>query len=200
MSYRKVLLGILFLFLVWSPGGALGDEKVESAQAEEEVSSGNYRMGYGDVISVLVWKEPDFTLEESVIRLDGKITLPLVNDIQAAGRTTRALKVYLEIVLRKYIDNPVVTVILKEARSQRFYILGEVARTGEYSLSKELTVLQAFAVAGGFTEWANKKAIFVLRRVEEGDTVIKVNYLDIISGKDFKGNIVLQADDTIVVP
>jgi polysaccharide export outer membrane protein len=106
----------------------------------------------------------------------------------------------LELVLRKYIDTPVVTVILKEARSQRFYILGEVVRTGEYVLSKELTVLQALAVAGGFTEWANKKEIFVLRRSEGGETVLNVNYLEIVAGKDFKGNIVLRADDTIVVP
>jgi polysaccharide export outer membrane protein len=152
------------------------------------------------VIDVLVWKEPDFSLEDSVIRLDGKITMPLVNDVQAAGRTTRELKAHLEIVLRKYVDNPVVTVILKEARSQRFYILGQVVQAGEYQLSKELTVLQAFAIAGGFTEWANKKEIFVLRRNAGGDTMIKVNYQDILSGKDLKGNIVLLADDTIMVP
>lgn len=200
MSYRKVLLGISFAVLVLSPGGVMGGEKARFGHTAEKMSSTNYTMGYGDVISVMVWKEPDFTIDDSVIRLDGKITLPLVNDIQAAGRTTRALKAHLEIVLRKYIDNPVVTVILKEARSQRFYILGEVTRTGEYALSKELTVLQALAVAGGFTEWANKKEIFVLRRSEGGDTVLKVNYLKIVSGSDFKGNIVLQADDTIVVP
>ncbi len=196
MSCRKGLLAILLVLLMWSPGGVWGAEK----SAPLKMGTDDYTMGYGDVISILVWKEPDFSLEESIVRLDGKITLPLVNDIQAAGRTTRVLKAYLEIILRKYIDNPVVTVILKEARSQRFYILGEVARTGEYSLSKELTVLQAFALAGGFTEWANKKGVFVLRRDDSGDTVIKVNYLDIVSGRDFKGNIILQADDTIVVP
>ena len=200
MSCRKIFFGTLIAILsvvLWSTPD---DVNAEMKPLKDKVSTENYILGYGDVIDVLVWKEPDFTAEDSVIRLDGKITLPLVNDIRAAGTTTRALKAHLEIVLRKYIDNPVVTVILKEARSQRFYILGEVARTGEYHLSKELTVLQAFAIAGGFTEWANKKEIFVLRRVEGGDTVVKVNYLDIISGRDFKGNIVLQADDTIVVP
>ena len=200
MSCRKVFLGIVFALLVLNPGGAIGDEKAKPDHIEEKTTADSYTLGYGDVISVLVWKEPDFTTADSVVRLDGKITLPLVNDLQAAGRTTRQLKAHLEIVLRKYIDNPVVTVILKEARSQRFYILGEVARTGEYALSKELTVLQALAVAGGFTEWANKKEIFVLRRSEGGDTVLKVNYLQIVAGKDFKGNIILQADDTIVVP
>ncbi|BCS97104.1 hypothetical protein DSLASN_27360 [Desulfoluna limicola] len=180
--------------------GVCAESHAKLGAIETKQISENYTLGYGDVIDVLVWKEIDFTLQNCVIRLDGKITLPLVNDVTAAGRTTRELKTHLELVLRKYIDKPVVTVILKEARSQRFYILGEVARTGEYHLSKELTVLQAFAIAGGFTEWAKKKEIFVLRRNKVKDAVIKVNYHDIIAGRDFKGNIILQADDTIVVP
>jgi polysaccharide export outer membrane protein len=200
MTCRNFFLGVLITLLTLILWGAPGDLNAETEEPVENQAMDSYIMGYGDVLDVNVWKEPDFSIENSVIRLDGKITLPLVNDIQAAGRTTRQLKAHLEIELRKYIDNPVVTVILKETRSQRFYILGEIARTGEYALSKELTVLQAFAIAGGFTEWANKKELFVLRRSEGGDKVIKVNYLDIISGKDFKGNIILQADDTIVVP
>jgi len=188
------------VFLTLFFWGAHDDLHAKLGEIKNSKSSDNYTLGYGDVIDVLVWKEIDFTLQNCVIRLDGKITLPLVDDIRAAGRTTRELKSHLEIVLRKYIDKPVVTVILKEARSQRFYILGEVMRTGEYHLSKELTVLQAFAIAGGFTEWAKKKEIFVLRRSEVRDTMIKVNYQDIIAGRDFKGNIILQADDTIVVP
>ncbi|WP_300667734.1 polysaccharide biosynthesis/export family protein [Desulfoluna sp.] len=200
MTCRKVFLRVLITLVTLILWVGRGDLNAKTVEPVDKQSVDSYIMGYGDVLDINVWKEPDFTLENSVVRLDGKITVPLVNDIQAAGRTTRQLKSHLEIVLRKYIDNPVVTVILKESRSQRFYILGEVARTGEYALSKELTVLQAFAIAGGFTEWANKKELFVLRRSEGGDKVLKVNYLDIISGKDFKGNIILQADDTIVVP
>jgi polysaccharide export outer membrane protein len=210
MSCRKVFFGTLLALLsliLWADPGdvnaklrSIGDVNAQMKSKKEKNNPENYTLGFGDMIEVLVWKEPDFSIQNSVIRLDGKITLPLVNDVQAAGRTTRELKAHLEIVLRKYIDNPVVTVILTEARSQQFYILGEVARTGEYALSKELTVLQAFAIAGGFTEWANKKELFVLRRGEGNHRVIMVNYLDIISGRDFKGNIILQADDTIVVP
>lgn len=200
MSYRKVFLGILFALLsmiLWFDSGQVS---AQMKSVQDKKNPENYILGYGDVIDVLVWKEPDFSLENSVIRLDGKITMPLVNDIQAAGRTPRELKRHLEIVLRKYVGHPVVTVILREARSQRFYILGQVVQSGEYQLSKELTVLQAFAIAGGFTEWANMKEIFVLRRHVSGDTMIKVNYHDILSGKDLKGNIVLLADDTIMVP
>ena len=204
MSCRTIYVGILLMVGLLIPvavvAGDVDGAEAEVQQTEKPVPTHEYKMGYGDVIDIKVWKEPDFDLVESIIRLDGKITLPLINDIQAAGRTTRELKAHLEILLKKYIDNPVVTVILKESRSQRFYILGEVARTGEYPLTKELTVLQAFAIAGGFTEWANKKALFVLRRSKEGETVIKVNYLDIVSGEDFQGNVILQADDTIVVP
>ncbi|SCX95071.1 polysaccharide biosynthesis/export family protein [Desulfoluna spongiiphila] len=192
MSCRQVVAVVLVVLLA----GVFSGTPARAKKREEP----NYTLGYGDVIDVLVWKEADFTVEGLTVRLDGKITLPLVNDIRAEGQTTRQLKAHLEIVLRKYIESPVVTVLLKEARSQRFYILGEVMQTGEYSLTKELTVLQAFAIAGGFTEWAKKKDIFVLRRKETGEAVIPVNYLDIISGKDLKGNIVIRADDTIVVP
>ncbi|VVS93980.1 polysaccharide biosynthesis/export family protein [Desulfoluna spongiiphila] len=192
MSCRQVVAVVLVVLLA----GVFSGTPARAKKGEET----NYTLGYGDVIDVLVWKEADFTVEGITVRLDGKITLPLVNDIRAEGQTTRQLKAHLEIVLRKYIESPVVTVLLKEARSQRFYILGEVMQTGEYSLTKELTVLQAFAIAGGFTEWAKKKDIFVLRRKETGEAVIPVNYLDIISGKDLKGNIVIRADDTIVVP
>ena len=156
MSIQSRVAGILAVCLMvtlWMGTTALAETKKSKAKKIPE----SYSLGYGDIIDVLVWKEPDFSLENTVIRLDGKITLPLVSDVTAAGRTTRQLKSTLESVLRKYIDNPVVTVILREARSQRFYILGEVTQAGEYPLSKELTVLQAFAIAGGFTEWANKK-------------------------------------------
>lgn len=203
---RCVFFGTLFALLslsLWAESGDVHAQMKPMAKmksVESQKKSENYILGYGDLIDVLVWKEPDFTVQNSAIRLDGKITLPLVNDVQAAGRTTRELKAHLEIVLRKYIDSPVVTVMLTEARSQRFYIFGEVVQAGEYPLSKQLTVLQAFAIAGGFTEWANKKEVFVLRRREGGDKVIKVNYHNILSGKDLKGNIVLHADDTIMVP
>lgn len=197
MSNQSRMAVILAVCLMVTCGTGIGGALAETKKAKSPES---YTLGFGDVIDVLVWKEPDFSLENTVIRLDGKITLPLVSDVTAAGRTTRQLKANLESALRRYIDNPVVTVILREARSQRFYILGEVVQAGEYPLAKELTVLQAFAIAGGFTEWANKKDIFVLRRNDQGDTRIRINYHDILSGKDLKGNIVLLADDTIMVP
>lgn len=161
-----------------------------------------YTIGVGDTLEVVTWKEPDFSREEVLVRSDGMITFPLLNDIQAAGRSTMALKEEIEKKLAKYVKNPVVTVTLRNSMVaiEKFYILGEVVNTGEYDLTKDLTVLQAFALAGGFTEWASKKEIIVLRNEDGVEQSIHVNYKNIIKGNDFSQNIKIQADDTIIVP
>ena len=110
------------------------------------------------------------------------------------------VKQIIEKGLNEYIDSPVVTVILKSPQSQKYYILGEIQKTGEYQIAKRLTVLQAFALAGGFTEWASKKEIILLR-VERGkQKIIRINYKNIIKGKDLDQNVVVKTDDTIIVP
>jgi polysaccharide biosynthesis/export protein len=160
----------------------------------------DYRIGNGDVLEIVTWKEPDFSREEILVRLDGKISFPLLDDIQATGRTPAELKNAIQSGLKAYVADPHVTVTIRNAGSQRFYILGEVARTGEYPLVKDLTVLQAFALAGGFTEWASKKEIILFRKDGDKENVIQVNYRDIISDKSFKQNVIIQANDTIIVP
>jgi polysaccharide export outer membrane protein len=102
--------------------------------------------------------------------------------------------------LKKYVDNPVVTVSVSDPASQKIYILGEVTNTGEYPLTKKLTVLQAFALAGGFTEWASKKEIILLRDEGGKEKIYRINYKDIIKGKGVDQNLRLKADDTIIVP
>jgi polysaccharide export outer membrane protein len=134
------------------------------------------------------------------VRLDGKLTFPLLNDVQAAGLTTLDLKSIIENGLKDYVANPVVTVNVRQPLSKRFYVLGEVKRTGEYPLVKHLTVLQAFALAGGFTEWASKDEIILLRRENGKDKIYRIDYKDITKGKDFSQNIKLKTDDTIIVP
>ena len=159
-----------------------------------------YIIGSGDILEITTWKEPDFSRDQVLVRLDGKITFPLIDDIQAQGRTPVQVKMDIETKLQEYITSPVVTVTVRQTNSKRFYILGEVARTGEYPLVKNLTVLQAFALAGGFTEWASKKEI-ILFRVENGkEKMFRVNYKEIIKGNDFNQNIKIQPDDTIIVP
>ena len=160
----------------------------------------NYRIGSGDILEIETWKEPDFSRKEVLVRPDGKITFPLLNDVQAAGRTPMELKKEFEAKIRKYVSDAVVTVSVREAGSQKFYVLGEVEKTGEYELLKPLRVLQAFALAGGFTEWASKDEIILLR-VENGkDKIHRINYKDIVKGEHLEQNLQLRADDTIIVP
>lgn len=164
-------------------------------------SKNNYKIGIGDILDIVTWKEADFSRENIVVRLDGKISLPLLDDIVAAGLTPLQLKIHIASLLKKFIDSPNVTVVVRSPASQRFYILGEVARTGEYPIQKELTIIQAFAMAGGFTEWATKKEIILIRKKSEGGTdVIKVDYKKLSQGKGLENNITLKADDTIIVP
>ena len=193
-----VILIIIFI----APQVFAGDKKTSAPKQKllTRVEDTSYKIGGGDLLQVITWKEPDFSREDILVRADGKITLPLLDDIQAAGLTPLELKINLQKKLKKFVGNPVVTVTVRSPASQKFYILGEIAQTGEYALTKELTVLQAFALAGGFTEWASKKEIILLRRENGKEKIIRVNYKNIIKGKDFSQNVRIKANDTIIVP
>ena len=174
-----------------------------AAEKKAAPSVGNipeYRIGSGDVLDIMTWKEPDFSREEILVRIDGKITFPLLGDIQASELTPLQVKKEIESKLKEFVTDPVVTVTIRNPGSQKIYILGEVVRTGEYGLTKDLTVLQAFALAGGFTEWASKKEIILLRYVDGSEKIIRVNYKNIVKGKDLTQNIPIKANDTIIVP
>ena len=160
----------------------------------------SYLIGNGDILEIVTWKEPDFSREEIIVRLDGNISFPLLDDVMAAGKTPTQLKLDIQAGLKEFVAEPHVTVTVRSAASKRFYILGEVVNTGEYPLTKNLTVLQAFTLAGGFTEWASKKEIILFRRNQGKETVIRIDYKDIVKGKDFSQNVEIKADDTIVVP
>ena len=152
------------------------------------------------MLEIVTWKEPELSRAEILVRIDGFVSFPLLNDVQAAGLTTAQLTQSIQDGLKDYISNPVVTVTVREPASKRFYILGEVVNTGEYPLIKSLTVLQAFAIAGGFTEWASKKEIILMRQEGGKEKIYRVNYRDIVKGKDVEQNIKIEANDTIVVP
>lgn len=189
-NFNSILILILAVFFM----------HIRAYAAEQANITQEYRIGNGDLLEIVTWKEPDFSREEILVRLDGKISFPLLDDIQAAGKTPTELKKSIENGLKKFVAAPNVTVTVRNAGSQRFYILGEVTNTGEYPLVKNLSVLQAFALAGGFTEWASKKEIILFRKENGKDKVIQINYRDITRDKDFSQNVVIQADDTIVVP
>jgi polysaccharide export outer membrane protein len=188
---RLIIVSVFLLIVVTNAVGQ-----------DESTINNEYIIGNGDVLEINTWKEPDFSREEIIVRLDGKISIPLLDDIQAAGLTPSQLKQDIEKNLKKYVAKPSVTVTVRNAASQKFYILGEVVNTGEYPLVKDLTVLQAFAIAGGFTEWASKKEIILHRGVKGNSKgiVIQINYKKILRDKDFSQNVKIKANDTIIVP
>ena len=198
IKIRKLTTAIAIFFILFVSADCFSQEsKVAKKQKPAEST---YTIGSGDILEITTWKEPDFSREEVLVRLDGMITFPLINDIQAKDQTPMQVKQEIEKKLRDYVSSPVVTVTVRVSNSKRFYILGEVMQTGEYPLLKNLTVLQAFALAGGFSEWASKKEIILLRDEKGKEKIYRVNYRDIIKGRDFSQNIKLQADDTIIVP
>jgi polysaccharide export outer membrane protein len=134
------------------------------------------------------------------VRPDGKISLPLLNDVQAAGLTPSQLAAQLTESLKKFVANPQVTVIVTTINSQRVYIMGEVIRAGAYPLLPGMTVLQGLSSAGGFTQFANLKKIYVLRQENGKQVKLPFNYKEVVGGKNPDQNITLKAGDTIVVP
>jgi len=162
-------------------------------------TDGNYVIGPQDVLDISVWKEPEVSRVVPV-RPDGKISLPLLNDVQAAGLTPAVLAAQITESLKKYVTSPQVTVIVTTINSQRVYISGEVVRPGAFPMLPGMTVMQALTSAGGFTPFAKMKSIYVLR--EEGGKRAKYpfNYKQVVNGKNTDQDIQLKAGDTIVVP
>jgi polysaccharide export outer membrane protein len=159
----------------------------------------NYVIGAQDVLDISVWKEPDVSRVVPV-RPDGKISLPLLNDVPAAGLTPAQLATQITESLKKYVTSPQVTVIVTTINSQRVYILGEVTRPGAFPMLPGMTVMQALSSAGGFTPFAKMKSIYVLREENGKKVKYPFNYKQAISGKNAEQDILLKAGDTIVVP
>jgi polysaccharide biosynthesis/export protein len=159
----------------------------------------SYVIGPTDVLDITVWKEPEVSRTVSV-RPDGRISLPLLNDLQAAGLTPTELAAHITEGLKKFMTATQVTVIVATINSQRIYIIGEVTRAGAYPLVPGMTVLQALSSAGGFTQFANIKNIWLLRQEKGQQMKYAFNYKDVTSGKKPEQNVLLKADDTIIVP
>jgi polysaccharide export outer membrane protein len=179
---------------------------VADAPAQPLAGSGNkphdnsFVIGNDDRLAINVWKEQDLT-RTIPVRSDGKISLPLAGEVQAAGRTPLQLEQDIANRLTNYITGPEVTVIVEQINSQKFNILGQVIKPGSYSLAVATTVLDAIAAAGGFRDFAKQKSVYILRQnAHGGETRIAFNYKDVIKGKNSQQNIKLEPRDTIVVP
>lgn len=158
-----------------------------------------YKIGPQDVLKIDVWREDQLTRTVPV-RPDGKITLPLLNDVQAAGLTPMELAGVIGEQLKKFINNPQVSVTLIEINSRRVYVNGEVTKPGAYALLPHMNVLQALSSSGGFTQFARIKNIYVLRTENGKQIKLPFNYKESITGKNPEQNIELQPGDVIVVP
>ncbi len=187
---------------------AAQDKKKEPKEAKSQATATGapnagedpaYKIGPQDVLKIDVWKEDQLTRTVPV-RPDGKISLPLLNDVQAAGLTPMELASVLSEELKKYINNPQVTVSVSEINSRRVYVSGEVTKAGAYALLPHMTVLQALANSGGFTQFAREKNIYVLRTENGKQTKIPFNYKEAVKGKNPAQNIELLPGDVVVVP
>ena len=171
----------------------------DNAAGSSAAADAEYKIGPQDVLQINVWKEPELS-RVTPVRPDGKISLPLLNDVQAAGLTAMQLAGVINVGLRKYITNPQVTVSVAEINSRRVYVTGEVTRPGAFPLLPGMTVLQALSTSGGFTQFAKVKSIYVLRTENGKQVKHPFNYKQAVSGKKPEENIVLEPGDLIVVP
>ena len=174
--------------------------ELSAAAAAKGGPEERYIIGDGDMLGINVWNEKELTASIPV-RSDGRISLPLIGEVQASGRTPIQLKDDISAKLRAFISAPDVTVTVLQMNSQKFNILGRVSKPGSYSLSATTTVLDAIAAAGGFLDFAKQKSIYILRRNAKGDMArIAFNYKDVIKGKHPEENVQVRPNDTIVVP
>jgi polysaccharide biosynthesis/export protein len=171
----------------------------EQPPEQKTAASAQYLIGPNDLLNIFVWKEVDLTQDVTVMP-DGRITYPLIGEIEAQGQTVTGLKEKIAEKLKNFISSPEVTVIIKESRSRLIYTIGKLNKPGPFQLQPSMTVLQALSTAGGFTEWADTKSIMIVRRNNNKEVMFRFNYQDFISGKNLEQNIVLESNDTIVVP
>ncbi len=202
LTFYLTILGLGFILLFPSIGYPQKEKEALSKnqpQGEIAPDSDQYIIGPEDVLYIHTWKEE--ALSRTVpVRTDGKISLPLINEVQAAGLTPLQLREILIEKCRKYIDKPNVAVIVMEANGFKVYISGNVKSPGMYKLRNENSLLQLIPMAGGFTNYANKKKVLIIRNENGTEKRIKVNYKNIVEGKDPISNCILKPGDTIIVP
>ena len=159
----------------------------------------DYVVGPGDVLGVVFWRQQEMSAEV-VVRPDGRISIPLLNDVEASGLTPEQLRQKLTTEAQKFVQEPNVTVVVKQINSRRVYITGQVNRPGPYPLLSSMNVLQLIAMSGGLMEYADEEKILIVRNVNGRTTYFTFNYKDMINRKNLKQNIDLKPDDTVIVP
>jgi polysaccharide export outer membrane protein len=174
-------------------------QRVPAAATAAVSAPADYVIGPSDLLSIVFWKEKDLTCDV-VVRPDGRISVPLLNDVQAAGLTPEQLRQTIVQSAKRFIEQPVVAVVVKQISNNRVFIAGQVLKPGPFSLAGPTTVLQVISMAGGVTEFADRKNIIITRQERGGQRTFRFNYAEVIKGKNLEQNIVLKAGDTIMVP
>lgn len=177
----------------------LGEHLSSASVSKSPAENSTFVIGNEDVLAISVWKEPE--LSRSIpVRTDGKISLPLIGEVQATGKTPNQLQAEITTGLQSFMSEPEVTVIVQEIKSKRFNILGHVQKPGSYLLNPPTTLVDAIAIAGGFRDFAKIKHIYVLRDAGGKEIRLPFNYKQVIKGSHSNENIELQPRDTVVVP
>ncbi len=203
---RQKLPGFTLFFLLFclalSPNVLPADEG--TARAKSDIAppelNDDYVIGVEDLLSIYVWKEPDFSVKELIVRSDGKISLPLASDIQAGGLTPKQLQNSITEKLKEYVASPNVTVTVLKSFSRMVSVVGQVSRPGNYPMGSSISVLEMFARAGGISEYAKSKDIKIIRNEKGKLLQFPFNYKDAIRGRNLQQNIMLEPGDVILVP
>jgi polysaccharide export outer membrane protein len=200
--YISILLITMSLVIVQNL--ALGQNQKEisaqpTSQSPVPPDSDKYLIGPADILFIQVWNEGHLS-QKVMVRSDGKISLPLIDEVQAAGLTPMRLKEVLTQKFKQFVEIPIVTVMVTDANSFKVYLGGQIVKPGVYTLVEEITLLQLVTMAGGLTEWANPRKILLVRKEGEKERRFTLNYKKIISGEDLSHNMILKPGDTIIVP
>ncbi len=192
MSFGRFLTAVIVACALTQ--GALGQDSPLPGDAR-----GDYQIQPGDLLEISVWRE-EYLEREVVVQPDGKISFPLVGILIAAGTTVEAVQALVAQRLAQYIPDPVVTVSIKEINGNRVYVLGQVRKPGQFIMNPTIDVIQALALAGGTTAFAELNDIKILRREGNSQKLIEFRYADMARGRNLAQNIILQSGDVIIVP
>ena len=183
-----------------SAAGPIGVKPAPSVAPPAGVAvPADYVIGPDDILIIVFWREKDLS-SEALVRPDGRISIPVLQDIEAAGLTPEQLRVKLTEQAEKYVEDPNVTVVVKQINSRRVYITGMVSKPGPYMLTMPMTVVQLISMAGGLLEYADSKNIVIMRNEGANPTSYRFNYREVAERKNLKQNIMLKPGDTIIVP
>jgi polysaccharide biosynthesis/export protein len=204
---NTICLSAILVIMAGAPGPIAAEDSKPAKETSKQqpgqadtAADPEYRVGPGDVLDIAVWKEPDASGAGMIVRPDGKISLPLVNELVVKDRTPIEIQQMLAEKLEPFIKSAAVTVTVREIRSKKVYIIGQIERPGTYDLTRPTSVLQMLTQAGRLLPFAKDKAIYVLRTQGESQQKLPFNYRDVLKGRKMDQNVMLQPGDTIIIP